>query len=167
MNGEERRALQTRVAAHPNVTLQGRGHDMRRVYAATKCLLVPSQWEEAWGRVATEAQFSGIPVIASDRGGLPEAVGPGGTILAHDAPAAAWATAVREYWQNPESHRAAAQAALDYARRPEIDPRRQVAELIAALQDFVASRRPGSRGPTVHAGGMHFATGTAAGSSGD
>src|SRR3546814_9881685 len=44
-------------------------HDMREVYRRTHTLLVPSQWEEAWGRVATEAQFSGIPVLASDRGG--------------------------------------------------------------------------------------------------
>ena len=54
--------------------------DMRSVYRDTKVLLVPSQWLETWGRVATEAQFSGIPVLASRSGALPEAVGPGGIL---------------------------------------------------------------------------------------
>src|SRR3546814_12765482 len=101
MNAEERAALHARVAAHSNLRLQQRTHDMREVYRRTHTLLVPSQWEEAWGRVATEAQFSGIPVLASDRGGLPEAVGPGGRVLPHDAPAAVWAAALREYWTQP------------------------------------------------------------------
>ena len=34
-----------------------------------------------FGRIAVEPQFSGIPVVASDRGGLPEAVGPGGVLI--------------------------------------------------------------------------------------
>src|SRR3546814_1677889 len=59
MNAEERAALHARVAAHSNLRLQQRTHDMREVYRRTHTLLVPSQWEEAWGRVATEAQFSG------------------------------------------------------------------------------------------------------------
>src|SRR3546814_2686176 len=79
MNREEKAALDARVAAHPNLRLQARTHDMREVYRRTHTLLVPSQWEEAWGRVVTEAQFSGIPALASDRSGLPEAVGPGGS----------------------------------------------------------------------------------------
>ncbi len=59
--------------------LVGRTMDTRSVYAATRVLLVPSQWKaETWGRVASEAQFSGIPVLASDVGGSPEAVAPGG-----------------------------------------------------------------------------------------
>ena len=38
-----------------------------------KVLICPSVWHEAWGIIVTEAQLRGIPVIASDAGGLVEA----------------------------------------------------------------------------------------------
>jgi glycosyltransferase involved in cell wall biosynthesis len=142
MNAEELAALNARVAAHPNVRLQPRTHDMREIYRATHTLLVPSQWEEAWGRVATEAQFSGIPVLGSDRGGLPEAVGPGGRVLPHDAPAADWAAALRAFWNDPAVYARASDAALAYARRPEIDPKRQIAELAAILSESTETPAP-------------------------
>ncbi|WP_422366956.1 glycosyltransferase [Pelagibius sp.] len=143
MNGQERRDLEQRVAAHPNVRLQDRTHDMREIYAATRCLLIPSQWEEAWGRVATEAHFSGIPAIASNRGGLPEAVGPGGLVLAHDAPAETWAEAVRSFWSDDGAYDEASAAALVYARRPEIDPKRQIENLIMTLNTFIGGGHAG------------------------
>jgi hypothetical protein len=42
------------------------------VWKEIKVLLVPSLWYEAWGMVAVEAQFCGIPVLSSNSGGLPE-----------------------------------------------------------------------------------------------
>src|SRR3546814_12003109 len=72
MNAEERAALHARVAAHSNLRLQQRTHDMREVYRRTHTLLVPSQWEEAWGGSPTEAQLSGLPDPGSERAGLPE-----------------------------------------------------------------------------------------------
>jgi glycosyltransferase involved in cell wall biosynthesis len=66
-----------------NVTVLSRQSPatMRQVYAQTKILLVPSQYEETFGRVAIEALINGIPVIASKVGGLAEAVGPGGILV--------------------------------------------------------------------------------------
>lgn len=44
------------------------------VYANAKLLLAPSRWHEAFPRVVLEAQALGIPVVASARGGIPEAI---------------------------------------------------------------------------------------------
>jgi glycosyltransferase involved in cell wall biosynthesis len=44
------------------------------VYTRAKLVIVPSQWEEAYGRVAREAYLLGIPLLVSERGGLPETV---------------------------------------------------------------------------------------------
>jgi glycosyltransferase involved in cell wall biosynthesis len=46
--------------------------DPGAVYAYARVVMIPSRWHEAYGRVAYEAQLLGLPVIASDRGGLPE-----------------------------------------------------------------------------------------------
>jgi glycosyltransferase involved in cell wall biosynthesis len=50
-------------------------YDPRDFYAVTKLLLVPSLWNESFGLVAAEAMINGIPVLASDRGALPEVMG--------------------------------------------------------------------------------------------
>ena len=68
-----------------NIDVAEHTDDIRLVYQLTKVLLTPSVWHEAWGCVATEAVFNGIPVLSSKSGGLPEAVGEGGILL--DAPA--------------------------------------------------------------------------------
>jgi glycosyltransferase involved in cell wall biosynthesis len=52
------------------------GADLDRTYAAADLLLLPSHGE-AYGMVVTEALARGLPVIATDAGGLPEALGHG------------------------------------------------------------------------------------------
>ena len=44
-------------------------------FALTRLLVVPSVWEEPFGRVAAEAMVNGIPPLVSDRGSLPAVVG--------------------------------------------------------------------------------------------
>ena len=56
-------------------------NDMKDVYSKTKILLVPSLIRETFSRVVVEAMCNGIPIIATNRGGLPEAVGNGGIII--------------------------------------------------------------------------------------
>ena len=44
-------------------------------FALTRILLVPSVWDEPFGRVAAEAMINAIPSIVSNRGSLPQVVG--------------------------------------------------------------------------------------------
>ena len=44
------------------------------IYKRAKLVIVPSQWREAYGRVARESYLLGIPVLVSNIGGLPESV---------------------------------------------------------------------------------------------
>jgi tetratricopeptide (TPR) repeat protein len=55
------------------------------VYSVTKLLLMPSLWYESFGLVAAESMLNGIPVLASNRGGLPETIGDAGLLF--DIPA--------------------------------------------------------------------------------
>lgn len=69
--------------------------DMRSVYARSRVLLMPSVWEESFGRTVIEAQLNGLPVLASRRGALEQTVGAGGITLELDQPVSAWAAALR------------------------------------------------------------------------
>jgi glycosyltransferase involved in cell wall biosynthesis len=133
--------LKRRIARLRNVELLERRSDMRSIYAETRVLLVPSRpGHETWGRVASEAQFSGIPVLASDVGGLPEAVGPGGTIMSIDASPRAWATALKCLWTDREYYEGKSAAALAYSGRSAINLDRQ----LHLLRDILARASSGS-----------------------
>lgn len=67
-----------------NVKIFNPENDSKKLYGKIKVLLVPSQWEEAFGRVAIEAMANGIPVIASDVAGLRDSVGDGGILIVKD-----------------------------------------------------------------------------------
>jgi glycosyltransferase involved in cell wall biosynthesis len=132
--------LKRAAARLGNVELRDRTGDMRTVYRDTRILLVPSQWEdETWGRVVTEAQFSGIPAIVSDRGGLPEAVGPGGIIVPHDAPARAWANVLVTLWSDERAYAKLSKAALGHTTRADLDPDLQVSRLIDTLNSVAGA----------------------------
>lgn len=55
-----------------NVELLGLVEDMREAYSRAKMVLMPSKWQEPFGRVPIEAAINGIPTICSGNGGLRE-----------------------------------------------------------------------------------------------
>jgi glycosyltransferase involved in cell wall biosynthesis len=55
--------------------------DPRDFYKVTRAVLMPSLWRESVGRVPIEAMANGIPVLASDRGALPETLGDAGFVF--------------------------------------------------------------------------------------
>ncbi len=86
-------------------------------FALTRILLVPSTFAEPFGRVSAEALVNGIPPLVSERGGLPETVGAGGTVVplpawmtpeATDLPSPEevrpWLDAVCELWDSPAAY---------------------------------------------------------------
>ncbi len=57
----------------PNITLLGRVDNIDDLLRRTRVMLVPSVWAEARSRIVLEAMSRGVPVVASDVGGLHEA----------------------------------------------------------------------------------------------
>ena len=61
------------LGRHPNITVIDPVDNLDDLFRHARLLLVPSLWAEARSRVVLEAMLRGVPVIASDVGGLKEA----------------------------------------------------------------------------------------------
>jgi len=70
--GADDRVLQE-LRSLTNVRILPPEDDIERILERTRILLVPSLWPETFGYVVPDAMLRGIPVIASNVGGLPEA----------------------------------------------------------------------------------------------
>ena len=66
---DDRRALERL----PNVRFLPNARNIDDVLARTRVLLMPSLWYEGFGLIVMESMLRGIPVVASDSGGLVEA----------------------------------------------------------------------------------------------
>lgn len=67
------RADREALEALPNVEIWPATDDVDALLARMRVLLMPSLWDEAFGAMAIDAMLRGLPVLASDAGGLPEA----------------------------------------------------------------------------------------------
>ncbi len=149
------------LASLPNVRLLEPVRHIEEVLERTRVLLMPSLWYEGFGLIVMEAMLRGIPVIASDSGGLIEAKHGTGYVLPVNPiteyraefdevrmprpaippqDAGQWVDALRElagdrtaYEQESERSR---EAALEFVQG--IDP--------GAIEKMLVGLRPGARG---------------------
>lgn len=131
--------LEARARKSGNIVLHRPTGDMRVFYAKTRLVLMPTQVEEAWGRMATEAHINGIPVLGSNHGGLPQAIGLGGLTVDATAPIADWLAAFSRIWDDPESYDEFARAARAYSKRAEVQPDAIIAKLQQILQELITT----------------------------
>lgn len=100
----------------PNVKIVKGENDMQKIYQKTKILIFPSQWKEAFGRSVLEALAAGIPVIATNVGGILETgLSNGGQLLDKKAPIESWINAIKGLDNQKEYKKKAYQARKDVA----------------------------------------------------
>lgn len=87
-----------------NLVHARRSPDIATIYSMSRIVIIPSQWEEPFGRIALEAMHSRVPVIASRTGGLPESVGDGGILIDDYASVDRWVEAI-ESLSDPKERR--------------------------------------------------------------
>lgn len=92
--------LKHHLTQFPNVECLDRTWDIVNIYNSVDMLMVPSQWEEAFGRVVVEAHAAGLPTIASQVGGLPEASGEAGLLVPDFKNAETWAKTIQHVEAN-------------------------------------------------------------------
>ena len=64
-----------------NISFMSNTQNPEDFYKQARVIIVPSFFNESYARVVAEAMAAGVPVVASNRGALPETVGDAGLIL--------------------------------------------------------------------------------------
>jgi glycosyltransferase involved in cell wall biosynthesis len=106
--------VRARAGRLENVACAGWTEEMGRVFARTRILLMPSIWEEPFGRLPVEAGACGVPTLASARGGLREAVGDGGLVIDPVDDLSQWIRCI-EQLDDPELYASLSAAARRHA----------------------------------------------------
>jgi hypothetical protein len=130
------------LAAHTNLRVMRHDDDARQHWSVTRVALLPWLAPGVSARPAVEAMINGIPVVASDRGSVVDALGRSGLILplplrlsptSRVLPSAAemsgWVEAIIQLWDDPafyEEHRRLAFSECD-RRCTEVEGTRKIA----------------------------------------
>lgn len=126
--------LKARATKLHNVQWLKAQTDMQKIYSDTRVLLAPSQCEETWGRVVTEAQFSGIPVLASHIGALPETTGRGGMVISPTAPIEEWVNTLQNSFFDQRKYEQLSTEATLHSQRDTLIPSNVSEKFIAMVR---------------------------------
>lgn len=149
--------LGTRFSDLSNIVRVGLQQDMGRVFGMTRILLMPSLWHESGGRAAIEALSLGIPVISTNRGGLPETLGNAPIMLGVDqnlmddpklipeeAAARPWIEALTKLLADQEFYKERQQLSLEQWKTH--DPEQRMPAVIERMREVVARKQKASAG---------------------
>ena len=103
-------------------------------------VVVPSEWDEAFGFVVIEALACGAAVVTSDAGGLPEVVGNAGLTFGRGDPEDL-ASVLRDLFDHPD--RIANYRSRARARAEQFSLDRMVAGYVAVYEELAAERTAG------------------------
>jgi glycosyltransferase involved in cell wall biosynthesis len=121
------------------VRFAARHEEMASYMRAADIVVVPSLWEEQYGRVAAEAMAVGACVVASRRGALPEILGEAGILLPSGDVAALGDTLVHLLRSPDERRRLGAEAAARAAAVLSLECQADI--MAAAFRALLAERR--------------------------
>jgi glycosyltransferase involved in cell wall biosynthesis len=122
------------------------GEDLVELLNRHRVLVVPSRYAEPFGTVALEGIACGCAVVGSERGGLPEAIGPCGRTF-RNGDAADLARVLGELLGDPEVQEACRR------RAPEHLARHASAAVAAAYLDVLAAVAPRRAAPAAGSDG--------------
>ena len=116
-----------------NVEIYDNSPNIKMVYDRTRVLIMPSEFE-SWGRTATEAMCSGIPVICNPTPGLKENCADAGIYVDRDD-IDGWVKAI-EKLDNKKEYIKASKKAKDRSR--ELDPTKELEALELWMREIKA-----------------------------
>ncbi|MCW9682210.1 glycosyltransferase [Dolichospermum planctonicum UHCC 0167] len=138
---EVQNAFLEQASKLPNVEIWEHQQDMRNVYAVTDILLVPSQFNETFGRVIVEAQINSIPVVAANVAGIPYTLGKGGILVEPIDKAQAYVDAVKLLRSDESFYLKKSELALRNSQRPEFNAQYQVQKFVYFVESHIASKQ--------------------------
>lgn len=123
----------------PNIKIWEHQEDSRSIYEVTDILLVPSIFNETFGRIILEAQTNSIPVIASKVGGIEYTLGTGGILIDSDASSQAYVESIERLKFDQKFYSDVSKLAFANSQRSEFNPDFQVNNFIEILNNYLKS----------------------------
>jgi len=143
-------AVLGQLARLPNLTLLDPDDDVGKLLARVRILLAPSLIPETFGYVAVDAMLRGIPVLAGNLGGQPEAKLGVDFVLPVPQPIAAWHAALAGLLASDAAYRRLSRASREAAHA--FLPRTDAGHFIRHLESLSAPARaipPPDRSPAI------------------